>query len=1357
MGSASSLVSPGEVIEEGYGGGGGEACEIPVEVKPKARLLRSSFRRGPRAIGASFKSTGSVDLEYAAEYERLRKEYEIFRVSKNNEISSMQKKEAKLDEENKRLRAELQALQKTYQKVLREREGALEAKYQTMERAATFEHDRDKVKRQFKIFRETKEKEIQDLLRAKRELEARLQQLQAQGVQVYHPDDSDCDEHRPTVTPAGTQCESWLGGPLGSEPSLGSMMHLQQSLRGPELAHSLVDVEGPFANVSRDDWEAAVASLLLVSPLVSLCSNTVRCLLICSPDTQEELEVFLQVPPPPPHLFLLTSSTPSPHLLLFTSSSSSYSSSPPHPLTTSSSSSPPPLPPHLFLLTSSPPPPHLVTSPPPPPPPHLLLTTSSSSSPTSSSSSPPPHLLLLITSSSFSSPSPPPHHHLLLLLTTSSSSPPPPPHLLFPLTSSPPPPPPHLLTTSSSSSSPPPPHHLFLLILLITSSLSPSHLLVFQGGARLQQHYSSRLQRLCEVRGHFYLSVSFPEESAASFSAERRRELERSSVCVLLLRSPLASAAAEDAEEAFVRTPDGRPLLVYVRTEEGRSLPEPSRLLLERVSSAHTAAKLQVVDHSGSAEDGAALIYCQLEKLITQELLGVEGQDSQDSGMEEGPDEDWGDVLWDLHDEQEQSEAFQEACSTSSPLGLQKERGLYLNVCLQYLERLNDMVAAPPPTPPLLLSGGPGSGKSLLLSKWIELQQKTSPNTLVLYHLVSPWSPVRSWRTSLAGWSACRLVTKATIIIIIDSIDQIQVMAHSPTWRPLSPREVRSMVALRVPGPGGPAIRGPGRKTGAALSLCIGLQCSVRYPAGQTALSSCRGRWSLEKLLEQCLLCQDTMSLYRLALQVTLDSLSSQRDRHTTTEMLCLVWASRNGLSESELLELIPHLEFPVLSSVLQQLSKLRILTLEVTWRSADELPWLLQQQGEKEKLQLVLLNLLVSQDLYKRGRFWELLCYWQCVGKDRGSMAAQYLDALRDHEHSCQGESGMRRLAGLYETLGRFLRDLGMASQAVAPLQRSLEIRETALDPDHPSVARSLHQLAGVYVTWRKYEGAEQLYRQALQITENAYGAEHASVARELEALAALYHKQNKYEQAEKLRKRSIRIRQKTAHQKGHTYGFSLLRRRALQLEELTLGKDSADCANSLNQLGVLYYLQNNLEVARGFLSRSLEMRQRVLGPEHPDCAQSLNNLAALHSERREYQAAEELYQRALELRTAALQKSFGAKHPSVATALVNLAVIYCQLKKHEEALPLYQRALRVYGDTLGPSHPRVGETLKNLAVLSYEEGDFEKAAELYKRAMEIKEAEPSLACGTAPSRHSSNGDTFSLRGPALSPQTPR
>lgn len=97
---------------------------------------------------------------------------------------------------------------------------------------------------------------------------------------------------------------------------------------------------------------------------------------------------------------------------------------------------------------------------------------------------------------------------------------------------------------------------------------------------------------------------------------------------------------------------------------------------------------------------------------------------------------------------------------------------------------------------------------------------------------------------------------------------------------------------------------------------------------------------------------------------------------------------------------------------------------------------------------------------------------------------------------------------------------------QAVAPLQRSLEIRETALDPDHPSVAQSLHQLAGVYVHWRKFGNAEQLYKQALEISENAYGAEHSSVARELDSLSLLYQKQNKYILAKKKNPHSIKYR---------------------------------------------------------------------------------------------------------------------------------------------------------------------------------------------------------------------------------------
>ncbi|XP_069928911.1 nephrocystin-3 isoform X3 [Oryctolagus cuniculus] len=1260
MGTASSLVRPagGEVIEDTYGAGGGEACEIPVEVKPKARLLRGSLRRGAGAgpgaqargagggglLGASFRSTGSSlpELEYAAaECERLRKEYEIFRVSKTQELLSMGRREAKLDTENKRLRAELQALQKTYQKILREKESALEAKYQAMERAATFEHDRDKVKRQFKIFRETKENEIQDLLRAKRELESKLQRLQAQGIQVFDPGESDSDDNCTDVT---------------------------------------------------DDWDMAVASLLQVTPLFShsLWSNTVRCYLICTEETQVEMDLFLKV-------------------------------------------------------------------------------------------------------------------------------------------------------------------------------------------------YSPKLKRMCETMGYFFHAVYFPVDVENQFLTVRKWEIEKSSLVILFIHVTLPSLLLEDCEEAFLKNPEGKPRLIYHHLEEGEVSSDSVQQLLDQVSNLKTS-KAKIIDHVGDPADGVYKTYICVEKIIKQDILGLENTDLEckDLGNEESIPEkdDFGDVLWDIHDEQEQMEAFQQASNSAHELGFEK-----------YYQRLNDLVAAPAPIPPLLVSGGPGSGKSLLLSKWIQLQQKNSPTTLILSHFVGrPMSTSaessliikrltlklmqHSWSVSAITLDPAKLLEEfprwleklsarhqGSIIIIIDSIDQVQqvekhmkwlidplpvnvrvivsvnVETCPPAWRlwptlhldPLNPKDAKSIIIaechsvdIKLNKEQEKQLERHCRSATTCNALYVTLFGKMVARAGKAG--------NLDKTLHQCFQCQDTASLYRLVLHSIWESMANDGDKELMKQILCLINVSHNGVSESELMELYPELSWAVLTSLIHSLYKMCLLTYgcgllrfqnlqawetvrleylegptltssyrqklinyftlqlsqdRVTWRSADELLWLLQQQGNKQQLHDGLLNLLVSQNLYKRGHFAELLSYWQFVGKDKSAMAAEYFESLKRYEKNCDGEENMICLADLYETLGRFLKDLGLLSQAVVPLQRSLEIRETALDPDHPRVAQSLHQLASVYVQWKKFGNAEQLYKQALEISENAYGADHPRTARELEALATLYQKQNKYEQAEHFRKKSFKIRQKATRRKGNLYGFALLRRRALQLEELTLGKDTPDNARTLNELGVLYYLQNNLETADQFLKRSLEMRERILGPDHPDCAQSLNNLAALCNEKKQYEKAEELYERALDIRRRALapdhpslaytvkhlailykkmgkldkavplyelaveirQKSFGPKHPSVATALVNLAVLYSQMKRHKEALPLYERALKIYEDSLGRMHPRVGETLKNLAVLSYEEGDFEKAAELYKRAMEIKEAETSLLGGKAPSRHSSSGDTFSLK----------
>ena len=139
------------------------------------------------------------------------------------------------------------------------------------------------------------------------------------------------------------------------------------------------------------------------------------------------------------------------------------------------------------------------------------------------------------------------------------------------------------------------------------------------------------------------------------------------------------------------------------------------------------------------------------------------------------------------------------------------------------------------------------------------------------------------------------------------------------------------------------------------------------------------------------------------------------------------------------------------------------------------------------------------------------------------------------------------------------------------------------------------------------------------------------------------------------------------------------------LHLEQLAMGSDSSDLARTLNELGVLHYIQNNAEYvntnmkhanncviyymydnifqflilinaicpgkkkfflgnssnifllfssSESFLRRSYEMRKDVLGEDHPDVAQSLNNLAALANDRKEYEKAIPLYEKALKIR---------------------------------------------------------------------------------------------------------------------------
>ncbi len=119
--------------------------------------------------------------------------------------------------------------------------------------------------------------------------------------------------------------------------------------------------------------------------------------------------------------------------------------------------------------------------------------------------------------------------------------------------------------------------------------------------------------------------------------------------------------------------------------------------------------------------------------------------------------------------------------------------------------------------------------------------------------------------------------------------------------------------------------------------------------------------------------------------------------------------------------------------------------------------------------------------------------------------------------EHPSVARS-LNNLAALYQDMGEY-------AKALPLYQRSLAISEKALGPEHPSVATRLNNLALLYQAMGEYAKALPLYQRSLAISEKALGPEHPSVASSLSNLAALYRAMGEYAKALPLSYRALRI----------------------------------------------------------------------------------------------------------------------------------------------------------------------------------------------------------------------------------------
>ena len=284
--------------------------------------------------------------------------------------------------------------------------------------------------------------------------------------------------------------------------------------------------------------------------------------------------------------------------------------------------------------------------------------------------------------------------------------------------------------------------------------------------------------------------------------------------------------------------------------------------------------------------------------------------------------------------------------------------------------------------------------------------------------------------------------------------------------------------------------------------------------------------------------------------------------------------------------------------------------------------------------------------------------------------------------------------------------------AEAEQRYKRILEILEKQPDEEHPEIAivRAifLDQLADLYKKQIRYAEAEEIYKRVLEISEKYQDVEHIrldgyfmtlerpNVASSRHKLALLYKAQDRYADAE------------------------LLYKRALEIDEKTLGAEDPDVTASLNNLAGVYRDQARYAEAEPLYKRALAILEKELGEEHLDVAASLNNLAGVYRDQARYAEAEPLYMRSLAIR----EKVLGAKHPYVAVSLNNLAGLYCDWDRYAEAEPLYKRALAIREKQ--PRYIRrilVPLSLRDMAALYKKQGRYTDAEQFYKRTLAMME----------------------------------
>ena len=462
-----------------------------------------------------------------------------------------------------------------------------------------------------------------------------------------------------------------------------------------------------------------------------------------------------------------------------------------------------------------------------------------------------------------------------------------------------------------------------------------------------------------------------------------------------------------------------------------------------------------------------------------------------------------------------------------------------------------------------------------------------------------------------------------------------------------------------------------------------------------------------------------------------LERLENDGSGDVVRKVLTAIWASRAGLTETELLEIteLARLQWAPIDLALEKAfgrngnrlvfdhdylriavedrylpteeQKLNAHSELADWfeakeewdeRNSEELPWQLQEAGRTLDLREWLLEPAHLAYLSWHRSSRETINYWLVAKEDGGGELDELIaDAVEKEIEKRKDDA--ENLIWFIDRIAGLLNEAGLYRELLLQLRTtSLELEEATEGRDEESILSSLSWLASAHSDMGNYNEAEPLFLRCLEARERLLGAEHPDTLISINNLALLFSDEGEYEKAEPLYNR------------------------CLEASVRVLGPEHPNTLISINNLANLYSDKGEYEKAEALYNRCLEARERLLGAEHPFTLNSINNLALLYKGKGEYEKAEPLYNRCLEAR----ERLLGPEHPDTNITIYCLADLLSDQNRQAEAIPLRQQELAWCRTEKGDTDPSTLSSINQLAIDLRETNQLEEAEMLFRELVE-------------------------------------